>query len=761
MNKKSIKLLSLFSGIGSPEQALKNIGVDYELVGFSEVDKFAIKSYCKVHDVSEDLSLGDITKIDISSLPTDIDLITHGSPCFVAGTKVLTEEGYKNIEDVIIGDKVITHTNEYKEVYEVMENESNDIYTIKTRNSFEIKATGNHPFYVREKIRKWDNKNRKYVTTFGNAEWKWLRELDKNYYVGVAINNKSELPNWEGVEDNRKGHKDNINNLKDKFTDNRFWYFVGRYLGDGWTTVGYNKKENKPTYRVTICCNKKLLRDLESKIENLFNYTIIEDRTTYKLQFANKELALYLERFEKGAANKRLIKDVLNLPIDLLKSFIEGYIESDGCCINGTYKISSVSKELILGISECIAKVYKVPYSIYKTKRPQKHIIEGRTVNQKDSYTVTFKLEGYKEGFLEDDLLWMPIREVEKDESLKTKVYNLEVKDNHSYTVNNIIVHNCQDFSIAGQQKGGDKGTGTRSSLMWTTVDMVEHCRPKVVLWENVKNLLSKKHRHNFGGYLEVMEELGYNNYYQVLNAKNYGIPQNRERVFTVSIRKDIDKGYVFPEPQELTLRLKDMLEDEVDEKYYISTCKVQQLLKNIDGKLDLNKQVIGTCHKRNDLSRSTRDIVYNAEKNAPTLNATMYKDPIKVLIPIDGKNSKMDNVTMVNDNYGMINGGTIGKMHDSSRRCYSVDYVSPTINTCGGGNLEPKIIEPTNANGEMVFKVRKLTPRECWRLMGFTDEQFDKAAEICSNTQLYKQAGNSIVVNVLEEIFKNMTVII
>ena len=81
MNKKSIKLLSLFSGIGSPEQALKNIGVDYELVGFSEVNKFAIKSYCKVHDVSEDLSLGDITKIDISSFPTDIDLITHGSPC--------------------------------------------------------------------------------------------------------------------------------------------------------------------------------------------------------------------------------------------------------------------------------------------------------------------------------------------------------------------------------------------------------------------------------------------------------------------------------------------------------------------------------------------------------------------------------------------------------------------------------------------------------------------------------------------------------
>lgn len=336
MNKKSIKLLSLFSGIGSPEQALKNIGVDYELVGFSEVNKFAIKSYCKVHDVSEDLSLGDITKIDISSLPTDIDLITHGSP--------------------------------------------------------------------------------------------------------------------------------------------------------------------------------------------------------------------------------------------------------------------------------------------------------------------------------------------------------------------------CQDFSIAGHQKGGDKGTGTRSSLMWNTVDIVEYCRPKVALWENVKNLLSKKHRHNFDRYLEIMEQMGYNSYYQVLNAKDYGIPQNRERVFTVSIRKDVDKGYVFPEPQELTLRLKDMLEDEVDEKYYINkTWKY-----------------------------STKD-----------------KHDVNEIAQIEGINYK-----------------AVRSITDVNKICRCLD-------TMGGGQREPKILEPVKTDTGVAvskdneYRIRKLTPRECWRLMGFTDEQFDKAAEVCSNTQLYKQAGNSIVVNVLEEIFKNMTVII
>lgn len=129
----------------------------------------------------------------------------------------------------------------------------------------------------------------------------------------------------------------------------------------------------------------------------------------------------------------------------------------------------------------------------------------------------------------------------------------------------------CQDFSISGQQNGGDIGSGTRSSLMWYTVDIIKDIKPKYVVWENVKNLLSEKHRHNFDSYIEILGELGYNSYYQVLNAKDYGVPQNRERIFVVSIRKNIDKNnFEFPEKQELKLRLKDLLESEVDEKYTV-----------------------------------------------------------------------------------------------------------------------------------------------------------------------------------------------
>ena len=141
-----------------------------------------------------------------------------------------------------------------------------------------------------------------------------------------------------------------------------------------------------------------------------------------------------------------------------------------------------------------------------------------------------------------------------------------------------LITHGspCQDFSVAGKGKGGDEGSGTRSSLMWNTVAIVEHCRPKYVIWENVKNVLSKKHKHNFDKYLDRMETLGYVNYYKVLNAKGL-VPQNRERIFVVSIRKDVDRGYEFPTIEDNGLRLKDILEPVADEKFYVKNERAEK----------------------------------------------------------------------------------------------------------------------------------------------------------------------------------------
>jgi DNA (cytosine-5)-methyltransferase 1 len=262
-----------------------------------------------------------------------------------------------------------------------------------------------------------------------------------------------------------------------------------------------------------------------------------------------------------------------------------------------------------------------------------------------------------------------------------------------------LIMHGspCQDFSLAGKQAGGDKDSGTRSSLLYETIRIVSKLKPKYVIWENVKNVISQKHRHNFDEYLKEMEELGYTNYYQVLNAKDYGIPQNRERVFTVSIKNDKDKDGIeilnmfnFPKKQELKLKLKDMLEDEVDEKYYLSDSSMVR--------------ISGWKSQGRPLKK-----VRGLDSTIPTITARSQGDEHGQTIYISNQEEDID--------------------------------------------IETKIISGTKED----LRIRKLTPKECWRLMGFDDEDFDKASQVNSNAQLYKQAGNSIVVNVLEEILKEL----
>lgn len=359
-----------------------------------------------------------------------------------------------------------------------------------------------------------------------------------------------------------------------------------------------------------------------------------------------------------------------------------------------------------------------------------------------------------------------------------------------------LITHGspCQDFSVAGKQAGGDIGSGTRSSLMYETIRIVGKLRPKYVLWENVKNILSKTHKHNFDAYVETMKNLGYNSFYEVLNAKDYGIPQNRERVYTISIRNDISKSFAFPEKEVLLLKLKDMLEDNVDEKYYLAK-HLQDSYNEKTGRIE-------------GIKFNCRNKINDIDGISETLCAAMGM----------GGNTQPK---IIDTNKKCIQIGTLDiKGIDQIKRVYSTQGISPTLTTMGGGNREPKIIEevarntsftivgesvkpsvaknferekeqivnsdkeiyqceceggwqdnkvglkvsPTlRANNNNTFaytgvKIRKLTPKECWRLMGFRDADFQKAQSVpMSNTQLYKQAGNSIVVNVLEKIFRNL----
>ena len=701
-----IRLLELCAGYGSQALALKNLGIDvYSEI--AEFDKYASQAYMQLH--GETKNYGDIYTIDETKLPY-FDMITYSTPCFTEDSLVLTEKrGFQKIIDIQIGEKVITHDGNYKTVENVINNGKKKTVKIYGMGIDEIHTTPNHLFYVREKSHVWNNKTRSYTRVFSEPVWKQADSLKRTDYMGIPINKKSEIPEWNGITFVwSDGRKDRYKNQLSQYMNKKdFWWLIGRYIADGWF---------RNNGGIIIGCGKKKFVEMKEKCDSIgLNYNILEERTVIKFYYQLKELELFVQSFGKYAYGKKIPSFVMDLPVDLLNSFLNGYMSGDGCFTNGRFKATSVSRELIYGLAQCIAKVYKQPYSIYKTERPKTTVIEGRTVNQKDTYELCFKKEKRPQdkAFYEDGFIWFPVTKVEEDE-IET-VYDLTVEENHSFTVQGVIVHNCQDFSVAGKGKGGDKGSGTRSSLLWECERIIKAVKPKYLLMENVKNLLSEKHRHNFNEWFKVLEGMGYTNYYKVLNAKDYGIPQNRERIFCVSI---LGGGqYLFPNPKPLEKRLKDMLEDNVDEKYYLSDISDNRLLKRRDGlgyKPCINGEVAVTLTTKPGQRNSDNYI----------------QEPFVVA-------SRGRNIENPSDR-------TIGS---PTEQRLEINYTGCT-NTLTSVQKDNYVVEN--------YRIRKLTARECFRLMGVKDEQFDRLNGI-SNSQLYKLAGNSIVVDVLEAIFKNL----
>jgi DNA (cytosine-5)-methyltransferase 1 len=263
----------------------------------------------------------------------------------------------------------------------------------------------------------------------------------------------------------------------------------------------------------------------------------------------------------------------------------------------------------------------------------------------------------------------------------------------------------CTNISIAGKQEGMQKGSkeegGTASGLLYEVqrllnVAVEKNEVPKYLILENVKNLIGKRFKAQFKEWIQYLDQVGYNTYYAVLNAKDYGVPQKRERLFAVSIRKDIDQGqYRFPEVHKVTPQLKDYLEAEVPATYLLS---------------DVAKAYMS--RERNGKARWLYH-VNNFEGLACTLTANMYKG-----VP-----------------YGVITNCVVEEIGNT-------------------GLYRTRAPHTTKEKSQLV---RRLTPKECWRLMGFTDEEYESAAMVNSKSALYAQAGNSIVVNVLTEIIKEL----
>lgn len=425
-------------------------------------------------------------------------------------------------------------------------------------------------------------------------------------------------------------------------------------------------------------------------------------------------------------------------------------------------------------------------------------------LTRKGTYIKKKENDLYEVGLLEDDnwfiennIIWYPVESI-INLNKKEDVYNIEVMLDHTYTANNVITYNCQDFSLAGEQKGsvwtctscghsynpltvhysernkcpkcGCKDLEkTRSSLLVEFLRIIRANKPNFGIYENVKNIVNAKFRETtFKLFTDELHEYGYNTYWKVLNAKNFGVPQNRERIYLVFIKKELDNGnFNFPEEFDNGIRLKHVLEDNVDEKYYISDEKLKKFIKNLND--DVKQQLLS------EYGYFGIDCSFNDAKIKDCANCIETKDR--------GIHNRKSEGTLIVEN-AVNQLGSIADFNGSwknpqSYRIYSPKGLSPTLNTCSGGGHEPKIIQKSHGYNKGGMKevcpsvtsnafqennyllnnlrIRKLTPRECFRLMAFTDENFDAANKVVSNSQLYKQAGNSIVVDVLYYIYKEL----
>lgn len=346
----------------------------------------------------------------------------------------------------------------------------------------------------------------------------------------------------------------------------------------------------------------------------------------------------------------------------------------------------------------------------------------------------------------------------------------------------------CQAFSIAGARRGFED---TRGTLFFEIARFASILKPKFLFLENVKGLLNHDKGNTFKTIIRALDELGYDVEWQVLNSKNFGVPQNRERVFIIGHLRGQRTRNVFP------------LSGESEQ----SDCQQSKI------------EIVGNTKNPNGTGQGTGSIVYNSNGLIGTLCTRDYKEPKQVAIPVltpdrtekrqNGRRFKTDGEPMftltAQDRHGVVveneikKYGTIQPNFNQSGVVYETDGIAPTIRCYGGGGLEPKIrvkeatkqgyaeaeigdsvnlshpnsktrrgrvgkqIANTLLTGESQgvvepdFRIRKLTPRECWRLQGFPDWAFDKAQEVNSNSQLYKQAGNSVTVNVISAIAKEL----
>jgi DNA (cytosine-5)-methyltransferase 1 len=517
-----LTFIDLFCGIGGFHQALTQLGGRCVLA--CDIDAKCREVYEANYGLKPEV---DVTKLDTATMP-DFDVLCGGFPCFVAGTQVLTESGYKAIESVSLEDRLLTHTGSFQRILNLQRKiYPGELYSVDLKyHPHALKATEEHPFYVRTKV--------------GKPSWKPIRDVTADDFFGMAINTKSDVPEFSIVKtiNQRKIESESI-----ALDTPDMWFMMGYFIGDGWIEEGA-KSDGRLKHTIRFAIADKDVDTVLPRLQRVLPITTKGVTTGACEKYGCADVMWYtiLKEFGKYAHGKTIPEWVQDAPKDFVEEFIAGYKAADGSTTaSGGFSYTTVSHNLAFGLQRLYMKV-GVIVSVRHVPMPSTCVIEGRTVNQRSFYQIRGKLHKEKEvaAFIDGDYAWMPsFRITHSPVAEPTPVYNFEVEEDNSYCVENTIVHNCQAFSHSGKQGGFED---TRGTLFRDCARILKDKQPKYFLMENVKNLRGHDEGRTWATIYRSFTEAGYTTYEHpvVLSPHQLGVPQHRERVLLMGIRNDL-----------------------------------------------------------------------------------------------------------------------------------------------------------------------------------------------------------------------------
>lgn len=734
---KSLKVLSLFDGISCGMVALERAGIPVKRYVAYEIDQYATqiskKNYPDIRHHG-DVFKGDFTKYK------GCDLLIGGSPCFTKGHLVLTDKGYKDISEIRLGDMVLTHENRYKPVVRVYTHAAETV-VLRIVGYPTFITTPNHPFLAKTRSR--DYSGRGNHRRFSDTDWVKVEDMTKDTFCAMHIKET----NTESID-----------------IDSRILWLLGRYVADGHVRKAKRKdRKNSYQYQLIISVGKNKLEYFKAMMEGIHFSCYPHSQSVYRCVFNSMELVNYIleQGFGCHAAEKRIPEKFMHLSDDQAKIFIEGYLSGDGHHTESddSYHANTVSKELAFQLQRLISRVYKTNVGVSIAKHREGHYIGEREIRSNyPLYNIGFKTGLRKQSYahIAEDKCWTGFRSCTSTDKVET-VYNIEVADDHSYTVNNCIVHNCTYWSIAKQGREITPD-GIGGQLFMQYVRALHESGAKYFLYEN--NFSIHKDIKDF-----ISEQLGVQ---PIMINSALVSAQQRKRCYWTNI-----PGVT--QPEDRGILLKDILEGAVgwqDKSYCMTSSYNGAVLWNT---LERGQRTMVAEPIKTTVDGKSRTIKAQYQRSSEAnflsakFGATAVAEPVPSVdtdVPVnpmpDGKSrtlkAQYSHTSMANfvrdDNLAAsgaatpVHIGNIGKTTGQANRVYSVRGKSVCLQSqAGGSEAKTGLYKIDLPDGDYI--IRKLTPVEAERLQTLPDNY----TEGISNSQRYKCIGNGWTVDVIAHI--------